>query len=97
MGFDIIEIPALLRARTAGKSKFKFKKAVMLHLKFTLKERPMILFNFFGILLTAIGLTEDWALGSLRVTVGRGTMDEDIERFIDVLPATVKHLRGVKT
>ena len=47
--------------------------------------------------LIAIGLTADWALGSLRVTVGRGTLNEDIERFLGVLPETVKRLRKLKT
>jgi cysteine desulfurase len=46
--------------------------------------------------LIAIGLTDDWALGSLRVTVGRGTSNEDIDRFLDVIPNTVKRLREVK-
>ncbi len=47
--------------------------------------------------LLAIGLPAVWALGSLRVTVGRGTQDEDIERFLGVLPTIIKQLREVNS
>lgn len=46
--------------------------------------------------LTAIGLPEEWALGSLRVTVGRQTKDEELERFLTILPDAVARLRRVK-
>jgi cysteine desulfurase len=39
--------------------------------------------------LLALGLTPDMALGSLRVTVGRPTTDEDIDGFLAALPALV--------
>lgn len=44
--------------------------------------------------LTAVGLTEELALSSLRVTVGRGNSREDIERFTQDLPPIVARLRG---
>jgi cysteine desulfurase len=44
-------------------------------------------------ILLALGLPPELALGSLRVTVGRDTRPEDIERFLDVLPMTVDRLR----
>jgi cysteine desulfurase len=46
--------------------------------------------------LTAIGLPDDWALGSLRVTLGRQTKDEDLERFLHVLPEIITRLRQVR-
>jgi len=45
-----------------------------------------------GVLL-ALGLPPDWALGSLRVTVGRATLESDVEAFLDVLPEIVQRLR----
>ncbi len=43
--------------------------------------------------LTAIGVQPEWALGSLRVTVGRDTTAEDVEAFLSVLPRAVARLR----
>jgi cysteine desulfurase len=43
--------------------------------------------------LTAIGLPPAWALGSLRVTVGRSTTHKDIESFLNTLPSLVERLR----
>jgi cysteine desulfurase len=45
--------------------------------------------------LTAIGLPREWALGSLRVTVGRSTTDDDIRAFAELLPDVVSRLRRV--
>ena len=45
--------------------------------------------------LTAIGLTRDWALGSLRVTLGKDTLPADIDRFLKVLPDIVGRLRSL--
>jgi dolichol-phosphate mannosyltransferase len=56
MGFRIKEIPAVLRARIKGKSKFKFRSTAVTHLVFTAFERPVLLFGIIGILLTLIGL-----------------------------------------
>ncbi len=44
--------------------------------------------------LTAIGLDRDAAQGSLRLTVGRDTTDEDVDRLLEVLPAIVARLRA---
>jgi len=41
----------------------------------------------------ALGLPRDWALGSLRVTVGRPTVSADVERLGAALPAIVESLR----
>jgi cysteine desulfurase len=44
--------------------------------------------------LLALGLPREWALGSLRVTVGRGTTDAHVDRLLDVLPGIVEKLRA---
>jgi cysteine desulfurase len=44
--------------------------------------------------LLALGLPREWALGSLRITVGRGTTDAHVDRLLDVLPGIVEKLRA---
>jgi cysteine desulfurase len=39
--------------------------------------------------LLALGLAPEWALGSLRITVGRQTTDAHIDRLLEVLPEAV--------
>lgn len=43
--------------------------------------------------LTALGLPREWALGSLRVTLGNRTTAEDVEAFLQTLPALVQRAR----
>ena len=43
--------------------------------------------------LIAIGRPADIARSSLRVTLGRGTTDEDIDYFLETLPSVVQRLR----
>ena len=43
--------------------------------------------------LTALGLPPEWALGSLRVTLGQSTTHEDIEAFLQTLPHAVARAR----
>jgi len=43
--------------------------------------------------LTAVGLPREWALGSLRVTVGRRTTITDIDGLLEALPGIVARLR----
>ena len=45
--------------------------------------------------LTAIGLERDWALGSLRITLGVSTTPEHIESFLDILPRVVEKARSI--
>jgi cysteine desulfurase len=47
--------------------------------------------------LLAIGLSPEWALGSLRVTLGLQTSDEDIEGFLTTLPQLVSKARTLET
>jgi cysteine desulfurase len=44
-----------------------------------------------------IGLSRDWGLGSLRVTVGKDTSADDIEAFLTALPALVDKARSLPT
>lgn len=43
--------------------------------------------------LTAIGFSRNWALGSLRVTLGKDTTQEHLDRFLDVLTGLVENQR----
>ena len=43
--------------------------------------------------MNAIGLSRDWGLGSLRVTLGKDTQLADVESFLDVLPTLVEKAR----
>ncbi len=43
--------------------------------------------------LTAMGLPREWAIGSLRMTLGHLTQPEDIALVLDVLPRVVAQLR----
>lgn len=45
--------------------------------------------------LLALGLPPEWALGSLRVTVGRQTTDAQIDHLLSVLPGIVEKLRAL--
>jgi cysteine desulfurase len=47
--------------------------------------------------LTAIGLSRNWALGSLRVSMGQDTTPDIIENFSSVLPGVVNRLRGLNS
>ena len=44
--------------------------------------------------LLALGLPEDWLYGSLRVTLGRGTTEAEIDRLLQVLPGVCVALRA---
>lgn len=46
--------------------------------------------------MNAIGLSRDWGLGSLRVTLGRETTPADVDSFLNVLPGLVEKARLLK-
>lgn len=48
-----------------------------------------------GVLL-AMGVSRDWALGSLRVTLGTPTTAAEIEAFLSVLPTAVERIRKLR-
>jgi cysteine desulfurase len=43
--------------------------------------------------LMALGLTSDWLMGSLRVTVGKETSEEEVDAFLNVLPGLIEKTR----
>ena len=47
--------------------------------------------------MNAIGLSSDWGLGSLRVTLGRDTHPQDVDAFLAVLPGLVEKTRTLVT
>jgi len=46
-------------------------------------------------ILMAIGLSRAWSMGSLRVTLGKGTTPDQIDRFLQVLPGLVEKARTI--
>jgi len=46
--------------------------------------------------MNAIGLSRDWGLGSLRVTLGKDTTPEHIDSFLGALPGLVEKARKLK-
>lgn len=55
-GYNIMEMPAVLRSRKLGKSKFNFRAIATSHLLFSLHEKPVLLFGFVGAVLILAGL-----------------------------------------
>lgn len=45
---------------------------------------------------TSLGLSRDWAIGSLRVTLGVSSTADDVERFIQTLAGLVEKARGMR-
>ena len=45
--------------------------------------------------ITALGHSHDWALGSLRITLGTGTTPEHVESFLQALPSLVEKTRSL--
>jgi cysteine desulfurase len=45
--------------------------------------------------LTALGLSDELARGSVRLTTGRATSDEDVERLLAVMPDVVARVRSI--
>lgn len=46
--------------------------------------------------LTSMGLTRDWALGGLRLTVGRQTNEADIDYALEIIPRAVEAVRKLR-
>jgi len=47
--------------------------------------------------LTHLGYSPSWALGSLRVTLGKDTTAEDIDSFLKILPGCIHQVRELKS
>lgn len=55
MGYKVRELPTALKARTKGRSKFKFKATAASHLIFSFFERPILLFGAIGLFMLFLG------------------------------------------
>jgi len=55
MGYKAMEMPATLKARKKGKSKFKFKATALSHIIFSFFEKPIILFGLVGLFMLFLG------------------------------------------
>ncbi len=66
LGYRVKEVPAILRGREKGRSKFKFKKTAASHLIFSAFEKPMIVFGFLGLVTLGIGLLLGLYIAFLR-------------------------------
>jgi len=64
-GFTIKEIPAILRRRKAGRSKFFFKSQAITHLIYFVQEKPFALFGAIGAVMIIFGF---FAIGVLLYT-----------------------------
>lgn len=71
-GFQGVEMPAVLKTRKRGSSKFRFRATAASHLLFSLHERPMLLFGLVGLAVILLGmvlgtyLAWQWWHGSLN-------------------------------
>jgi cysteine desulfurase len=45
--------------------------------------------------ITALGLSRDWALGSLRITLGKDSTPAQIDSFLTALPGLVENARNI--
>ncbi len=71
-GYRVREVPAILRGRKKGRSKFRFGGTAISHLFFSFSEKPFLVFGGLGLLLLVAGL-----LGGIYVSVLRfqGTLN----------------------
>jgi len=46
--------------------------------------------------MSAIGLSREWGLGSLRITLGSGTSSSHVVKFLDALPVLVQQARELR-
>ncbi|MBI3175467.1 MAG: cysteine desulfurase [Chloroflexi bacterium] len=44
---------------------------------------------------TSLGFSRDWALGSLRITLGKDTQPAEVDAFLQALPSLVERARGL--
>ena len=46
--------------------------------------------------ITSLGYSRDWALGSLRITLGVDSTPENVDMFVNTLPGLVEKVRKLK-
>ena len=56
LGYRIVEIPAVLGGRTAGRSKFKLMRGIEKHFWFSVSQRPLALFALIGLAACLAGI-----------------------------------------
>ena len=56
LGFKGVEVPATLRSRKRGSSKFRFKRTAISHILHGVHERPMMVFGLIGLVLLLVGI-----------------------------------------
>ena len=65
-GYRAKEVPAVLRSREKGRSKFRFSKTALSHLLFSFNERPILVFGGLGLLLFVAG-----SVGGIYISILR--------------------------
>ena len=68
LGLRVREVPATLRGRKRGKSKFRFRGTAISHLMFSILQKPMIVFGIMGIGFLVVGLIMGGYIIYLRYT-----------------------------
>lgn len=74
MGYRVVEMPAVLKARRLGKSKFKFTATALSHILFSFHEKPVLLFGIVGLVLMLLSFVGAgyilylWKAGTLNPT-----------------------------
>ncbi len=68
LGFRVKEVPATLKGRKRGRSKFRFRGTAISHLMFSVLQKPMIIFGIVGIGLLVVGLVTGGYIFYLKYT-----------------------------
>lgn len=74
IGCRIVEVPAVLKGRRKGRSKFRFRVTALSHLLFSYYEKPLFFFGILGVVLVLTGLVGG---GALIVMWRRGILNPD--------------------
>ncbi len=56
LGYRAVEVPAVLRGRQKGSSKFRFRRIAQSHVIFGLHEKPMVVFGLAGLVLLLVAV-----------------------------------------
>jgi dolichol-phosphate mannosyltransferase len=70
LGYRVVEIPAVLRSRKKGRSKFRPRATIASHLTFSVLAKPAVLFGMFGLALLFAGVGIGFYLFRLYLSHG---------------------------
>jgi len=70
LGFRVKEVPAILRGRRKGRSKFKLRKTTASHLVFSVFKKPMLIFGLLGLVTLGVGFLIGLYIAYLRFSGG---------------------------